>query len=43
MFDVGGQHRVSSWLCHPDAPQVEMPEQLKKRISKMLKEDKDNG
>jgi len=43
MFDVGGQHRVSSWLCHPNAPKVEMPDQLKKRIEKMLKEDKDNG
>lgn len=39
MFDVGGQHRVSSWLCDPRAPKVEMPEELKQRITKMLKED----
>jgi len=41
MFDVGGQHRVSSWLCHSNAPKVEMPIQLKRRITKMLKEEKD--
>lgn len=39
IFDVGGQHRVSSWLCHPKAPKIEMPKQLKDRISKMLKEE----
>lgn len=38
IFDVGGQHRVCSWLCHPDAPKVEMPEDLKIRIEKMKKE-----
>ena len=25
MFNVGGSHRVSSWLCHEKAPKVEMP------------------
>ncbi len=35
MFNVGGQHRVSSWTCHPNAPVIEMPEQLKIRIEKM--------
>lgn len=35
LFDVGGKHRVSSWLCHPNAPKVEMPEQLKTRIENM--------
>jgi oligopeptide/dipeptide ABC transporter, ATP-binding protein, C-terminal domain len=38
IFDVGGQHRVCSWLAHPNAPKVEMPKQLKIRIQKMLKE-----
>ena len=38
MFDVGGQHRVCSWLCDPRAPHVEMPQQLKQRIEKMMKE-----
>lgn len=37
MFDVGGKHRVSSWLLHENAPKVEMPASLKKRIEKMLK------
>ena len=37
IFDVGGQHRVASWLCHPSAPHVEMPEQLRERIDRMLK------
>ncbi len=35
MFDVGGQHRVASWLADPRAPHVEMPAQLKERIEKM--------
>ena len=38
MYDVGGQHRVCSWLCDPRAPKVEMPEDLKRRITKMMKE-----
>ncbi len=38
MFDVGGQHRVCSWLCDPRAPKVELPEDLKQRIAKMKKE-----
>lgn len=38
-FDVGGQHRVSTWLCHEMAPKVEMPEQLQLRIKKMKEEN----
>ena len=38
MYDVGGQHRVASWLCDPRAPKVDMPEDLKVRIEKMKKE-----
>nr|MCR4855339.1 ABC transporter ATP-binding protein [Erysipelotrichaceae bacterium] len=38
MFDVGGQHRVASWLCDPHAPKVELPDDLKRRIAKMKKE-----
>ena len=40
MFNVGGKHRVSSWLLHEDAPKVEMPASLRKRIDNMLKEEK---
>ncbi len=35
LFDVGGQHRVSSWLCDERAIKVEMPSDLKLRIEKM--------
>jgi len=38
MFNVGGQHRVASWLCDPRAPKVELPEQLVDRLAKMKKE-----
>lgn len=37
MFNAGGSHRVASWLLHEDAPQVEMPFALKKRINEMDK------
>lgn len=40
MFNVGGQHRVASWLCDPRAPHVEMPDQLKERMAKMKKENR---
>ncbi|MBR2830331.1 MAG: ABC transporter ATP-binding protein [Solobacterium sp.] len=39
MFNVGGQHRVASWLCDPRAPKVEMPDQLKECMEKMRKEN----
>ncbi len=35
LFDVGGNHRVASWLAHEDAPEVQMPSSLKKRIENM--------
>lgn len=38
MYDVGGQHRVASWLCDPRAPKVEVPEELQERLEKMRKE-----
>ena len=38
MFDVGGQHRVCSWLCDPRAPKVELPIELQEKIAKMKKE-----
>lgn len=37
MFNVGGKHRVSSWLADPRAPKVEMPKILRDRINKMKK------
>ena len=38
MFDVGGQHRVASWLCDPHAPKVELPPELVEKLAKMKKE-----
>jgi len=32
MFKVSDTHFVASWLLHPDAPKVEMPDVLKKRL-----------
>ncbi|MDO4198519.1 MAG: ABC transporter ATP-binding protein [Erysipelotrichaceae bacterium] len=38
MYDVGGQHRVASWLCDPRAPKVELPVELVEKLEKMKKE-----
>lgn len=35
MYNVGGKHRIASWLMDERAPHVEMPEALKRRIEKM--------
>ena len=32
-------HKVSSWLMHENAPKVEMPEALRRRLDKMKKEE----
>lgn len=42
LFDVGGSHRVASWLLHENAPKVEMPSSLKRRIEKMKLEVKEH-
>ena len=38
MYDIGGQHRVASWLCDPRAPKVELPVELVEKLEKMKKE-----
>jgi len=38
MFNVGGQHRVASWLYDENAPKVELPIELKEKLEKMKKE-----
>jgi len=38
LFDVGGQHRVASWLCDPRAPKIELPADLKSKLEKMRRE-----
>lgn len=41
MFTIDGSttHKVASWLEHPNAPKVEPPENLKKRISIMKRKE----
>lgn len=38
MFQITETHFAATWLLDPRAPKVEMPEELKKRIARMLKE-----
>ena len=35
MFRITDTHSAATWLLHPDAPKVEMPEELKERIRRM--------
>lgn len=35
MFQISPTHRAATWLLHPDAPQVAMPEMISDRISRM--------
>ncbi|WP_369528983.1 oligopeptide/dipeptide ABC transporter ATP-binding protein, partial [Dubosiella newyorkensis] len=38
MFEITPTHHVASWLAAPNAPKVEMPQDLKARIEKNRKE-----
>ena len=38
MFNVGGHHRVASWLCDPRAPEVKMPDQLVDKLERMRRD-----
>lgn len=38
MFKITDTHQVASWLAAPNAPKVEMPEDLKRRTERMRKE-----
>ena len=35
MFKISDTHYAATWLLHPNAPKVEMPAIIKKRIDKM--------
>ncbi|SFE53984.1 oligopeptide transport system ATP-binding protein [Paenibacillus algorifonticola] len=35
MFQVSETHYAKTWLLHPDAPKVELPEQVKRRVRKL--------
>ena len=40
MFAINEHHQAATWLLHPDAPKVEMPQTLKKRIEQLRREEK---
>lgn len=39
MFKVSDTHYAATWLLHPNAPDIQMPEDLQKKITKMLAEN----
>ncbi|SHH19475.1 ABC transporter ATP-binding protein [Clostridium grantii] len=43
MFKISDSHYAATWLLHENAPKVDMPAELKKRIERMLKEAEENG
>ncbi len=38
LFDITETHRAATWLLHPNAPKVEMPQLIKTRIERSKKE-----
>ncbi len=42
MFQISDTHYAATWLLHPNAPKVEMPEIVKDRIARMNKVGGDN-
>ena len=42
-FKLSDTHYAATWLLHPDAPKVEMPEILKNRIKRMKEEEAKYG
>lgn len=43
IFKLSETHEVASWLEHPDAPRVEMPEMLKERIQRIMNPNDEGG
>ncbi len=43
MFKITDTHYAATWLLHENAPKVEMPPELRRKINTMLKEVKING
>ncbi len=41
MFKISDTHYAATWLLHPDAPKVEMPKIIQKRIKRMLEASKE--
>ena len=42
MFQLSDTHYAAIWLLHPYAPKVEMPQSLRGRIDRMLREEADH-
>ena len=40
MFQITEHHSAATWLLHPDAPEINMPEALRQRIDRMMEEVK---
>lgn len=38
MFKISDTHYAATWLLHPDAPNMDIPEQLKARIDMQMEE-----
>jgi len=43
MFQISDTHYAATWLLHPNAPKVEMPEIVKERIARMSNVGGDNN
>ena len=43
MFQISDTHYAATWLLHPNAPKMEMPEIVKDRIARMSKVGGDNN
>ena len=43
MFAISETHFAKTWLLHPDAPEVPVPEAVRKRIDGYLEKNKANG
>ena len=43
MFQISDTHHAATWLLHPNAPKLEMPEIVKERIERMSKVGGDNN
>ena len=43
LFEITESHHAATWLLHPNAPKVEMPQLIKSRIERMKKEREANG
>jgi oligopeptide transport system ATP-binding protein len=40
MFKITDTHYAATWLLHENAPKVEMPDELRERMRRLLKEAK---